>query len=174
MLRKLGSANLEVQCKVLNLFCYTGSISVAAAQSGAHVTSVDLSSTYLKWAEQNFSLNNLPLASHPFVCASAWDYLENHENSSAKFDVIVVDPPTFSNSKKTQTSFDVQRDHRRLLEAAMELLADHGVLWFSTNFSKFELDKVLAKKFHCQEWTAKTVPADFSRGKAHRSFRFNR
>lgn len=171
--------------QVLNLFCYTGSISVAAAQSGAHVTSVDLSATYLKWAEKNFSLNQIPLDQHTFVEASVWDYLKpknaDHathpvlENTSDPavegFDVIILDPPTFSNSKKTSHSFDVQRDHRRLIKLVLPLLKPEGTLWFSTNFRKFSLDPLIPQELLCEEWTHRTIPEDFRNKLIHRSYR---
>lgn len=123
---------------VLNLFAYTGSFSVYAASGGARsVQTVDLSNTYLDWARENFRLNGLEPADFSFVAADVLRYLPTLP--SACFDLIVCDPPTFSNSKRMSGSFDVQRDHPALLNQCLRLLRPDGVLFFSTNNRRFRL-----------------------------------
>lgn len=159
----------------LNLYSYTSTVSVHAAVGGAaSTTSVDLSNTYLNWSKQNFALNGLtvdhPDQQHQFFEADVFEWLkEGHET----YDLIFIDPPTFSNSKKFQGTFDVQRDHASLLKRAMNRLSNGGTLYFSNNFQKFELDDELAARFDVQEITEKTIGFDFKRNhKIHRAWRF--
>lgn len=157
--------------RVLNLFCYTGSVSVAAALAGSFTTSVDLSNTYLAWAEENFALNALAPASHEFVRADAREYLKNGLGSTKPYDLIFLDPPTFSNSKKMQGSFDVQRDHARLIEWALGFLAPGGELYFSTNRRQFRLDESLARRAaSIEDLSQQTIPEDFRDRKIHRCY----
>ncbi|MEJ7912810.1 MAG: class I SAM-dependent methyltransferase, partial [Chitinophagaceae bacterium] len=124
--------------RVLNLFCYTGSFSVYALDGGAfQVTSVDLSKTYLAWAERNVALNNETEGRHKIMHADALEYLRKIPAQS--FDLIVMDPPTFSNSKRMDGMLDIQRDHVGLINKCLEALAPNGVLYFSTNYRKFRL-----------------------------------
>ena len=116
---------------VLNLFAYTGSISVAAAKGGAEVTTIDMSNTYLAWAQRNFELNNLISQKHAFIRADIVQWLQRP--NSKKFDLIILDPPTFSNSKKMEQSFDIQRDQEHLIKACMQKLKPEGKLYFSNN-----------------------------------------
>lgn len=160
----------------LNLYSYTSTVSVHAAVGGAaSTTSVDLSNTYLNWSKQNFALNGLtvdhPDQQHQFFEADVFEWLkEGHET----YDLIFIDPPTFSNSKKFQGTFDVQRDHASLLKRAMNRLSNGGTLYFSNNFQKFELDDELAARFDVQEITEKTIGFDFKRNhKIHRAWRFH-
>ena len=127
----------QVQDKsFLNLFAYTCSASLHAALGGATQTvSVDLSNTYLNWGKRNFALNGLSETQHQFIEADVMPWLAQCKES---FDVIFIDPPTFSNSKKIQGVFDVQRDHVELLTLAMRLLKPNGICYFSTNFKRFE------------------------------------
>ncbi|ONG40551.1 23S rRNA (guanine(2445)-N(2))/(guanine(2069)-N(7))-methyltransferase [Alkanindiges hydrocarboniclasticus] len=159
----------------LNLYSYTSTVSVHAAVGGAaSTTSVDLSNTYLNWSKQNFALNGLtvdhPDQQHQFFEADVFEWLkEGHET----YELIFIDPPTFSNSKKFQGTFDVQRDHASLLKRAMNRLSNGGTLYFSNNFQKFELDDELAARFDVQEITEKTIGFDFKRNhKIHRAWRF--
>jgi 23S rRNA (guanine2445-N2)-methyltransferase / 23S rRNA (guanine2069-N7)-methyltransferase len=148
--------------RVLNLFCYTGSASVYAAAGGASETvSVDLSQTYLDWAARNFAANGFDLPQHKLEWADAIAYLETR---SAMFDVIFVDPPTFSNSKRAE-DFDVQRDHARLLSLCGERLLPGGVILFSNNFRRFKLDvdALTAAGFAIRDITKATIPFDFER-----------
>lgn len=149
----------------LNLFGYTASASVAAAKGGARsTTTVDMSRTYLNWAEENFKLNGLDMTRHHFVQMDCLQYLEN---PSHHFDLIFVDPPTFSNSKRMQQIFDVQRDHVALLQAARRCLKPGGRLLFSTNAKRFVLDhKALQDAEHPHapvDITRDTLPPDFAR-----------
>lgn len=158
----------------LNLYSYTSTASVHAAVGGAaSTTSVDLSNTYLNWSKQNFALNGLTVdhadQQHQFFEADVFEWLkEGHET----YDLIFIDPPTFSNSKKFQGTFDVQRDHASLLKRAMNRLSNGGTLYFSNNFQRFELDDDLTARFDVEEITDKTIGFDFKRNhKIHRAWR---
>lgn len=155
--------------KVLNLFCYTGSVSVAAAVGGAQVTSVDLSKTYLDWAQRNFTANNLPLEGHEFLQADVLQFLKEAPAKPA-FDLIFLDPPTFSNSKRMKDILDIERDHSWMIEKCMGLLSNDGVLLFSTNKRKFKLEPSLQQKFRVVETTKSTIPQDFHDQQIHTSF----
>jgi len=146
--------------RFLNLFCYTGAFSVYAAAGGAvETTSVDLSQTYLDWAARNLALNGFELTRNKLVRADAMSYLQNH---SAMFDLIFVDPPTFSNSKRAD-DFDVQRDHAALLKLCGEHLLPGGTILFSNNFRRFKLDTTALAQFEIRDITAATIPFDFAR-----------
>jgi 23S rRNA (guanine2445-N2)-methyltransferase / 23S rRNA (guanine2069-N7)-methyltransferase len=156
--------------RFLNLFCYTATATVHAARGGARsTTSVDLSKTYLDWARRNLSLNGYS-DKNLLEQADVMEWLEADRN---EYELIFIDPPTFSNSKRMEGVFDVQRDHVRLLDLAMARLARGGVLYFSNNFRKFELDEVLAARYAVEEVSAATLDADFARNpKIHRAWRF--
>ncbi len=158
--------------RFLNLFAYTCTASVAAAAAGARSTvSVDTSATYLKWGEANFRLNRLPLPRNIREISDTFAWLKKARREKARFDLIYVDPPTYSNSKSRSGDFDLQRDHRTLLEMCLDILSSDGTLLFCTNFTRFEPDKELFSKYQVTETTEKTVPADFThKGKIHRSF----
>lgn len=150
---------------VLNLFSYTGSISVMAALGKAKkVVSVDMSNTYMDWTKRNFELNNIPLKEHQFIVDSALDYLES---ASAKFDLIILDPPTFSNSKKMDNEFEVEQDQEFLVNNCMRLLSEAGVLYFSNNKRKFRLSPDLSEKYNIEDITLKTIPEDYRDNKIH-------
>jgi 23S rRNA (guanine2445-N2)-methyltransferase / 23S rRNA (guanine2069-N7)-methyltransferase len=150
----------------LNLYCYTGSLTVAAAAGGAiRSTSVDLSKKYLKWAQQNLYVNTLDSNRHTLVPADCLDWLAA---CTDRFDLIFVDPPTFSNSKKMDHDFDLQRDQGKLLRRCLLRLEDDGIIIFSNNFSKFKLDLDILSDCKVEEITHKTVPPDFARSKPHR------
>ena len=155
---------------VLNLFAYTGSFSVYARAGQARATTtVDLSKTYCDWAERNFALNGFArdVKAHRVIRDDVLAWLENTRES---FDVIVLDPPSFSSSKKMQRRFEVQRDQRWLIETAASKLTPGGSLYFSTNFLGFELDASLEP---AEELTPKSIPDDFRRT-VHRCWRFSR
>lgn len=155
--------------RVLNLFSYTGTISVAAAQGGAEtVTSVDTSKTYLKWAEENFALNGLRNRVHRFVRADVLSFLSQCQES---FDLIIADPPTFSNSHSRQEDWNVQKDHQKLIVACMKLLSPNGVFYFSNNFKKFSLDVDLKDKFSFKNITNESFDPDFKDSKIHHCFK---
>lgn len=148
---------------VLNLFCYTGAVSVHAAMGGAsRVDSVDLSATYLAWAEENFQLNQLKLNPYKYrmIRANAVEWLADCQQT---YDLIFLDPPTFSNSKRMQEVFDVQRDHVALLHHAMRVLNKNGTLVFSNNFRKFKLDPVIPERYEVEDYRIPSIPEDFQR-----------
>ena len=152
---------------LLNLFCYTGSVSLQAAIGGASlVTSVDMSKTYLDWARENFEHNGLEVNDkYDFVLADCVDLLKNPRKYQIRreYDAIFLDPPSFSNSKKMRETLDVQRDHRDMILQASLLLATDGVLYFSTNRRGFKLDPALSERFAIQDLSAQTLPEDFRR-----------
>jgi len=154
--------------RFLNLFCYTGAATVHAAAGGAReTTSVDLSQTYLDWAARNLALNGFDQPNHRLEWADALGYLATH---SAMFDLIYVDPPTFSNSKRAE-DFDVQRDHVRLLQACGDHLLPGGTIVFSNNFRRFKLDEAALGRFAIRDITARTIPFDFERNaRIHQAF----
>ncbi|MEE4106858.1 bifunctional 23S rRNA (guanine(2069)-N(7))-methyltransferase RlmK/23S rRNA (guanine(2445)-N(2))-methyltransferase RlmL [Pseudomonas viridiflava] len=155
--------------RFLNLFAYTATASVHAAKGGARsTTSVDLSRTYLDWARRNLSLNGF----------SDKNRLEQSDVTvwlqacREEYDLIFIDPPTFSNSKRMEGVFDVQRDQVELIDLAMARLAPGGVLYFSNNFRKFVLDENLGQRYAVEEITAQTIDQDFARNsKIHRAWK---
>ena len=156
----------------LNLFCYTGTASVYAAAGGAtSTTSVDLSQTYLNWAVRNFQLNRLSLDNHRFIKADILSFLQAPEVKQDSYDLIFVDPPSFSNSKSTETVFSVQKDFVKLLKLCGEILSPEGTLLFSNNLRTFKMDQEQLKGFKIEEWTEQTLPKDFRNKKIHRSWR---
>jgi 23S rRNA (cytosine1962-C5)-methyltransferase len=157
---------------VLNLFCYTGSFSVyAAANQAASTTSVDLSKTYLDWARRNFELNGLDFGRNRLVQADVVRFLGEERASRDRYGLIVLDPPSFSNSKRMQGVLDVQRDHVALVRACLALLAPGGELLFSTNLRSFRLDAGALADVTMTEISDKTVPQDFRNRKIHRCWR---
>ncbi|MGH8052851.1 MAG: bifunctional 23S rRNA (guanine(2069)-N(7))-methyltransferase RlmK/23S rRNA (guanine(2445)-N(2))-methyltransferase RlmL [Stenotrophomonas sp.] len=159
--------------RFLNLFCYTGVASVQAAVAGASsTTSVDLSGTYLQWCADNLALNGKGGSQHSLVQADAITWLEAEKN---RYDVIFCDPPTFSNSARAE-DFDIQREHVRLLDAAVNRLTSDGVLYFSNNFRRFKLDEAAIATFaNCQEISAQTIGPDFERNaRIHRAWELRR
>ncbi len=147
----------------LNLFCYTGSATVHAALGGARsTTSVDLSNTYLAWLRKNLAHNGLDESRNTLVRADCLSWLET---AGAQYDLILLDPPSFSNSASMQGAFDVQRDHPRLIRAAMARLREEGVLYFSTNLRRFRLDPSIEAAFDCRDITDATLDPDFQRNR---------
>ena len=147
--------------RFLNLFCYTAAASVQAALAGASSSlSIDMSNTYLDWAQRNFDLNSLRAGKHKLLRADCLKWLEAE---GEQYDVIFLDPPTFSNSKKMDTVLDIQRDHGDLIRASMGKLASGGTLVFSNNFRKFKMDELTLRQFDCENITPKTLDIDFER-----------
>ncbi len=147
---------------VLNLFCYTATASVHAGVGGAATTtSVDMSATYLEWARRNLELNGLPKARHKLVQSDCFKWLD--QPHAERYDLIFMDPPTFSNSKRMQDVLDVQRDHVRLIKGAMQLLKADGLLIFSNNYRRFAIDRDSLADFDIQDITAQTLDPDFKR-----------
>jgi len=147
--------------RVLNLFSYTSSFSVYAAAGGASsVTSVDLSKTYLAWSERNFEVNKFPKTpNYAFIHADVKQYLKTLAPNS--FDLVILDPPTFSNSKRMKDILDIQADHVTLINNALQATAADGVLYFSTNYTKFLLDEANIKASVIKDITKATTPFDF-------------
>ncbi|MCD6525566.1 MAG: bifunctional 23S rRNA (guanine(2069)-N(7))-methyltransferase RlmK/23S rRNA (guanine(2445)-N(2))-methyltransferase RlmL [Desulfuromonas sp.] len=145
----------------LNLFAYTGSVSVYAADGGASsTTTVDMSTTYTQWAEKNLALNGFSGPQHRIIRADCLSWIEQ---CSERYDLIFLDPPTFSNSKRMEDSFDIQRDHVQLIRETCRLLADDGVLIFSNNLRRFKMDDEQLAEFEIENISRQTVPEDFSR-----------
>jgi 23S rRNA (cytosine1962-C5)-methyltransferase len=147
--------------KILNLFAYTGSFSVYAAAGGAvEVVTVDLSKTYLNWAEKNMTLNGFTdKSAHLYIHADVKQYLKTLP--AGYFDIIVMDPPTFSNSKRMDDILDIQRDHAELINDCLRGLKKDGLLYFSTNFRKFNMDTAKIQAATIKDITKATTPFDF-------------
>lgn len=159
LVRELGHKK-----RVLNLFAYTGSASVHAALGGAReVTTVDMSTTYTDWAKRNFTLNDLRAEQYQFIQADCFQWIETAAQMNRKFDLIFLDPPTASRSKRMEQSFDVQRDHEALITQAMKLLANAGIMIFSTNAQRFKLANGISETWTVENVSASTVPWDFRR-----------
>jgi 23S rRNA (guanine2445-N2)-methyltransferase / 23S rRNA (guanine2069-N7)-methyltransferase len=155
--------------RFLNLFCYTATATVHAARAGARsTTSVDLSKTYLDWARRNLALNGLSDRQR----LEQGDVMAWLEADRGEYDLIFIDPPTFSNSKRMEGVFDIQRDHAVLLDLAMARLAAGGTLYFSNNFRKFALDPQISERYAVEEITGATLDEDFRRNtKIHRAWK---
>lgn len=160
---------------LLNLFAYTGSVSLQAALHGAsEVTTVDMSNTYLQWAEENFALNKLVSHKYQFIQANCLQWLKEH---TGKYDIIFIDPPTFSNSKRMEDSFDVQRDYVDIITDAEKLLSDNGEIIFTNNKRNFKMDHeaMLAIGLKAECLTELTRDKDFARNKhIHNSWSLKR
>ena len=158
----------------LNLFAYTGSVSVYAAAGGASsTTTVDMSNTYAQWAEENMTLNGFSEGpytknKHSFIREDCLKWLNQAIEDKQEYQLIFIDPPTFSNSKKMTTSLDINRDHSALLSGCLALLAEDGQIIFSTNARGFKLDKSLAESCYLKEITSLTTTEDYRRKPIHR------
>lgn len=148
--------------KVLNLFCYTGSFSVYAADGGAEeVVSVDLSNTYLQWAAENFKINELvDTQKYKFIKADVLQYLDTIPANY--FDLVIMDPPTFSNSKMMKDFLDIQRDHVQLLNKVISATTPGGYIYFSTNSRHFGLQQDQINACSIKDITSTTTPFDFT------------
>jgi len=153
--------------RFLNLFGYTGAATVHAAAGGATTTTtVDMSKTYLDWAERNLGLNGYTGANHQLIRADCTEWLdEQSRGKQTGFDLIWLDPPTFSNSKRMEREFDVQRDHADMIRKTARLLAPGGVILFSTNYRRFKLDEPGLPGLQAKDISATTLPQDFARKK---------
>ena len=164
-------AEAVVGKRFLNLFAYTGAFTVYAATGGAFsTTTVDLNQGYLEWARRNLELNCIDADHHRWERADVLSWLREEKRNGERYDLIFLDPPTFSNSKKMDTTLDTVRDHAGLIEATLDLLDPGGELWFSTNARRFQLDPGLQDRAHITELTNRTVPPDFTR-RPHRCWR---
>ena len=164
--------------RFLNLFAYTGSATVHAAIGGAESSiTVDMSNTYLDWARRNFHLNGISDDKHQLIRANCTDWLSQQAQAKHKllFDLIFLDPPTFSNSRKMDEIFDIQKDHILLIRNSIALLAPGGTLYFSTNFRRFKLDKEILSDLIIEDISAAMIPEDFARdAKIHYCWRISR
>lgn len=151
-------ANSAKNKTLLNLFSYTCTASVHAALKGAKTTSVDMSNTYLEWGKNNFKLNNIDSENHSFIHADCIGWLKSN---TTKYDVIFLDPPTFSNSKRMDDILDVQRDHELLINLAMDSLKKDGVLYFSNNYRRFKMSQEILDRYNCQNIDEKCLSRDF-------------
>ncbi len=155
--------------RVLNLFSYTCSFSVQAAFHGAHFTkSVDMSNTYTEWGKENFLLNSLSLKNNAIIRMDCLKFLEEEIRRKETYDIIIIDPPTLSRSKKMDQMFDIQIDYVSILSKGLQLLSDDGTIIFSTNYRKFSFDETLFESCHIDDITKKTIPFDFHNQKIHR------
>lgn len=155
--------------RLLNLFAYTCSFSVQAAAAGAIFTkSVDMSNTYTEWGRENFSLNSLSLKNNEVVRADCLKFL-NEETKL--YDIIVIDPPTISRSKKMDQLFDIQVDYINLINKGLKLLDKEGVIFFSTNSRRFVFDQTLFPSCIIKDISDKTIPLDFHDEKIHRCWK---
>ena len=189
--------------RVLNLFCYTGSFSVYAAQgNAAYVESVDLSNTYLDWAKQNMQNNGFSdKQKYVFTRSDCMIFLQQKAVAQKKvlsatkqntpipdeitknaqtYDIIILDPPTFSNSKNTSNVLDINKDWPQLVKDSLNILNPNGVLYFSTNSErlKFNIEQIpqmtiFGYKIECEEITAQTIPNDYTSSKPHRCWKFS-
>jgi 23S rRNA (guanine2445-N2)-methyltransferase / 23S rRNA (guanine2069-N7)-methyltransferase len=162
--------------RFLNLFAYTCTATVYAAAGGAaSTTSVDMSNTYLNWAQRNFELNGMSPDRNGLVQADCRVWLEDGARGRERYDLIFIDPPTFSNSKRMEGVFDVERDHPEFIDGCARLLAPAGLIVFSTNSQRFRLEESLSRRYDVRDISAKTLPKDFERNpRIHRCFEIRR
>ncbi len=157
---------------MLNLFAYTGSFSVYAAAGGAvTTTTVDLSQTYCDWARANLALNGFGGPDHQVIRADVEAFLQEARAQGRSWDLVVCDPPTFSNSKRTEATFDVGRDQTPMMQALRDVIRPGGALYYSTNFRKFQLSDETFHGYDATEISATTVPPDFRDRRIHRCWR---
>lgn len=143
----------------LNLFSYTSTVSVAAAKAGFKTTSVDMSNTYIEWSKANFQLNWLDQNQHTLIREDVFKYLATEDEN--KYDIIYLDPPTFSNSKKMNQILDIQRDQNKLVVACMKRLKKGGVLIFSNNKKGFKLSDHINNSYAVKDKTNWSIPEDY-------------
>jgi 23S rRNA G2069 N7-methylase RlmK/C1962 C5-methylase RlmI len=153
---------------MLNLYAYTGAFSVYAAAAGMQTTTVDLSNTYLDWAAENLALNRL---TSELVRADVREFLDDARRAGRRWDLVVVDPPTFSNSKRMEYTWDLQRDHPALLDDVLAVCS--GTVWFSTNRRRFTLE-LADPALVVTDVTHATLPPDFRDAKVHHAYRITR
>ncbi len=170
----MSRAKEGLKTRVLNLFCYTSSFSVAAASGGADfVQSVDLSNTYLNWSKKNFSLNGLDPEKFEWTKGDVMAFLDQsaprRDDSSALYDIIILDPPTFSNSKSAANDLDIKRDWPILCRKCLAILKSNGILYFSTNAKTLKFDpSLLPPGTRAQDITEQTIDPDFKTKKSHK------
>jgi len=162
-IRRWVGENLKGK-RFLNLFCYTATVTANAAMGGATESlSLDMSRTYLNWAKDNFSANGLDLSKHKLSQQDCVEWLAKSPVDKL-YDVIFLDPPSFSNSKRMEGVLDIQRDHASLIDGAMKHLEEDGQLIFSNNLRKFKIDEAeLSGRYAIEDISAKTIDKDFER-----------
>ena len=155
--------------KVLNLFSYTGSFSVYAAAGGAaSTTTVDLSSVYIKWAKENMKLNHFNSPNHEFFSIDVFKFLKEAVDQKKKWDLIILDPPTFSNSRKMDKNLDIQKDQVDLINQCLSVLTKNGTIIFSNNYQDFKLAPAVRERGFVNNVTDETMPEDFKGSRIHR------
>ena len=162
-------ASRSKEKSLLNLFAYTCSFSVHAALAGARYTKrVDMSNTYTDWGRDNFNLNNCSAQNNEIIRADCLKFIRDEIHSGAQYDIIIIDPPTLSRSKKMDQMFDIQLDYIGLIEGALCLLSEGGTIFFSTNSRKFKFQDSFFENCLIKEISKKTIPLDFHNQKIHR------
>ena len=155
--------------RVLNLFAYTGSFTVYAAAGGAaSTTTFDLSNTYLEWAQRNLALNGFSGPEHRFLREDVTEWLKRPTGGT--YDLVILDPPTFSNSKRMFDILDVQRDHPGLIQGALKRISPGGILYFSTNLRSFRMEEDRIVGARIRDITRQTIPEDFRNQRIHHCF----
>ncbi len=155
--------------RFLNLFAYTGSFTIYAAAGGATTSlSIDLSNTYTDWTRRNAELNRLDPTRHQVAREDVFTWLRRAAQDGLEFDLIVLDPPSFSNSKRMAGILDIQRDHPWLIRQCLALLSRHGEMFFSTNLRSFEMDEQVQARASFQELSPRSIPEDFRDRRIHR------
>jgi len=168
-------ASLAKGKRFLNLFAYTCAFSVHAALAGAMFTkSVDLSNTYTAWGKENFILNGLSLDQHQIIRADCLRFLDEELQTKSKYDLMIIDPPTISRSKKMAEMFDIQIDYLSLLSKALKLLNPEGMIFFSTNSRRFSFDEAYFSDYTILEVSKYTLPIDFHNPKIHRCWKIQK
>jgi 23S rRNA G2069 N7-methylase RlmK/C1962 C5-methylase RlmI len=158
---------------VLNLFCYTAAFSVYAAAGGAAETdSVDLSNTYLDWAKENFRLNGFTASSHRLIRADALSFLDQADAAKRRWDLVILDPPAFSNSKKMRVTLDMRRDHGELIARCLKLLSPGGKLFFSAGAKNFRPEFSAFPGFAAEDLRTRAADEDFPLARAPACFLF--
>ena len=167
-------ASLAPGKRVLNLFAYTCAFSVQAACAGAAYTkSVDMSNTYTAWGRENFILNSLSSDKNVIIREDCLKFLDDEISSRRTYDIIVIDPPTISRSKKMDQLFDLQQDYSILVSKALRLLSKEGIIFFSTNSRRFSFDESLFPSCVIKDISKKTIPLDFHNQKIHRCWQIS-
>lgn len=166
------AASMAQGRSILNLYSYTGSFSVYCAKAGAKSTlSVDMSNTYTEWASENMKLNGFGAKDHHFLRDDCMKYLDGAVREKQKFDLIIIDPPTISRSKKMDEMFDINKDHSELIrKSAMLLKSKNSLIFFSTNSRKFKMDLELESDFDIEDISPKTIPEGFRDKKIHKVY----
>lgn len=165
-------SNVSKDKRLLNLFAYTCSFSVHAACKGAVFTkSVDMSNTYTDWGKENFIINGLTSQTNKIVREDCLKFLDDEIYAGVKYDLIVIDPPTISRSKKMTQMFDIQRDYLMLITKALKLLHEKGTIFFSTNSRGFSFEKNVQLPFTVEDISYKTLPQDFHNKKIHKCWK---